>query len=183
MGKTLVELFQSQGASTEVPETSPFKHKSPDKTAPSDGDSWTRWGQFKSRSREALEKEKDEIIAREAAEKVAILEKRQGIKRCLDEAFGKGALLGPDLKKHDSYRRAGRKSQVGRKTGVAAGLKSNRRALGGPVLRRDPSASAKLDMVMDLTSKCKVQGVEHPRELPALAKKDWEARTRGRRKG
>ena len=160
MGKTLVELFQSQGASTEVPETSPFKHKSPDKTAPSDVDSLTRWGQFKSRSREALEKEKDEIIAREAAEKVAILEKRQGIKRCLDEAFGKGALLGPDLKKQANYGNAGRKpSQVGCKTGVAAGLKSNRRALGGPVLRRDPSASAKLDMVMDLTSKCKVNNM------------------------
>jgi hypothetical protein len=183
MPVTLVGLFEKQGASLQVPETSPFKHKSPDKTAASDMDTLTRWGQFKSRSREALDKDKEEIQAREAAEKVAVLEKRQGIKRHLDEAFGKGAMLGPDLKKQANYRNAGRKSQVGRKTGKAAGLKSNKRELGGPVLRRDPTASAKMNMVMDLIANCKVHGVQDPRELPSFVKRAWEARTRGRGKG
>ena len=77
----------------------------------------------------------------------------KGIKRKLHDALEKGGMLGPDLKKPSNYKNCGRKPK-GKRTGVAIGLKSNRRELGAPVLRRDPTAQAKLKMIQDLQFRC-----------------------------
>ena len=63
------------------------------------------------------------------------------------------------------------------RTGTAAGFKSNRRQLGAPVLRRDPSAQEKLNILRAVGRAMTAAGTSNPRKLPSESKRrlerDW----------
>ena len=68
-----------------------------------------------------------------------------------------GSIKNPEIKvygKMQQIRRGGRTAGT-RRTGKAAGFKSNKRQLGSPILRRDPTAQAKLVMIKWIEDKCK----------------------------
>ena len=70
--------------------------------------------------------------------------------------------------------RFGRRPNKEARTGVAAGLKSNRRALGAPIYRRDPTAHEKLSVLLALGRAMTGSKVTTARELPKATKRRLE---------
>ena len=163
----LVELFQKQGAQIDVTPDPKFRHRSPGSPAKESPLSWTckRTG-----SREAI----DKVERQQAEEQRLALQEKQDLKRKLDsESAG---IIDPALMPKVKQGRGGGRTRTGVKTGIAAGLKSNRRELGAPVLRRDPSAAAKLHMVMFIQKLMQEAKVKTINEVPSRLRKVWEAR-------
>lgn len=65
---------------------------------------------------------------------------------------------------------------TGVKTGVAAGLKSNRRELGGLVLRRDPTAFEKLHMLDVISKMLGADAKASAKNLSICNRRAWEHR-------
>ena len=128
--KNLVEMFGSSGPS----EASPFRHRAPS-TVP-----------FKSPiGRPEIQRAKEQV--------------KQGENL---EAAASAPPEAPQVSWRERCAIRGRavSNQPGRpvreaRTGKAAGFKSNKRQLGSPILRRDPTAQAKLAMIQWIEDKCK----------------------------
>ncbi len=88
-----------------------------------------------------------------------------------------GSMQNPADKIHASMKQSNKKGRprTGQTTGTAAGLKTNTRELGAPVLRRDPTAHEKLYMLSDLDRRLKEKGLSEPKETSTATRKAWEA--------
>ena len=86
------------------------------------------------------------------------------------------------IKGRENTKQPGRPKAAPR-TGNAAGFKSNRRQLGSPVFRRDPSAQEKLRMIGWVEGKCKMAFDCKPKRLAVSTKRSFEARSFGAKPG
>ena len=122
--------------------------------------------------RKAIEKSIAEVVAAEtlSAEKA---EELKLAKQRIEQARSQGLMIEPELKDHGS-RRGGRPSNSSIKYGVIQGHKSNRKPMGSSVLRRDPSAQAKLGMLRPIEAEMRKCGLKSFTELPSSIKRSWE---------
>ena len=116
-----------------------------------------------------------EQIQKERDQELAELEQRRKEAREAKAQAAQGKLLCPGVKKLILKRKGGR-PPTGKKTGKAIGLKSNRRELGAPVLRRDPRAQDKVYMVKLIEIAMKTEGVQHINDISTKARRDWQER-------
>ena len=148
---SLVEIFKKQGGTTELPENSPFKHKKIDESP---------------RPHDPHEAFRQTIEAERKAREDAVAKRYENRKRKLED--GKNGFL--QVAKRE------KEDKANKKTGLAIGLKTNRRELGGPVLRRDPTAHAKLHVIQWMKNELQRQGL--PRDslvgVPGWLKRKFE---------
>ena len=124
------------------------------------------------RHREPVEDQSEEVgraavekaasVAREARDTQDKAREEQAGKRAKVKEEPEGGIKDPIYKirgKMKTVNKGGR-LKTGKKTGKWGGLKSNRRELGAPVLRRDPTAFEKLHMLQDVESKMRAEGIE-----------------------
>ena len=176
--QNLVSLFKQQGASLELDPDSGFNRK-PAKEEPEAAPRGPQHGGVAPALRASLAKAAQD---RRSADEAAALrrETRQRLEAKADEQdrlVAEGGVVALEDQVH-GWR--GRKGTGGRppneepRTGTAAGLSSNRRALGAPVLRRDPKAYEKLHILGYVERAMESNGVKDPREIPGETKRRLE---------
>ena len=155
---SLVDIFKSQGATVKLPEGSPFKRKAPGEPTTPDETS-----QFKERHGEAVREELKAQYQRQANDMATTAERYARSKRKRDEIK---ASCGEPAKERG----------IPKQAGLAIGLRSNRRELGGPVLRRDPTAHAKLHMINYVKAKLIKAGLDDKsfKNVPKTIKSNCE---------
>ena len=90
----------------------------------------------------------------------------------LREQAQAGRVVDPELRKKGV---AKAKQPGGRPKAKARGYEKTHRPLGAPILRRDPTAPEKLEVIRLWQERAKLEGVAHPRELPTRLKRELEA--------
>ena len=152
--KNLVQMFGAVGPS----EGTPFRHRAPSAVP------------FKSPvGRPEIQRAKEQVKREEGLEAAA---------SALPQAPQVCWKVANAIKGRENTKQPGRPKGAPR-TGKAAGFKSNRRQLGSPVLRRDPSAQEKLRMIGRVEGKCKLAFGCKPNSLATSTKRSFEARSLG----
>ena len=122
--------------------------------------------------RKAIEKS----IAEQVAAETLIAEKSEQLKLAKQRialARSQGSMIEPELKVL-GFRSGGRPSHSSIKYGTKIGFKTNRKPLAQPILRRDPSAPAKLSMIKSIEAEMRKCGAKSFTELPSSSKRRWE---------
>ena len=152
--KNLVQMFGAVGPS----EGTPFRHRAPSAVP------------FKSPvGRPEIQRAKEQVKREEGLEAAASA-LPQAPQVCKTVAFS--------IRGRANTNQPGRPKAAPR-TGKAAGFKSNRRQLGSPVLRRDPSAQEKLRMIGWVEGKCKLAFDCKPKSSASSTRRSFEARSLG----
>ena len=89
----------------------------------------------------------------------------------LRETARAGRVVEPELRGRGVARR---KKNGGRAKGKARAYENTHRPVGAPILRRDPTAPEKLEIVRKWQERCKLEGCKHPRDLPTRLKRELE---------
>ena len=156
--KNLVQMFGAVGPS----EGTPFRHRAPSAVP------------FKSPvGRPEIQRAKEQVKREEGLEAAA---------SALPQAPQVCKTVADGIRGRANTNQPGRPKAAPR-TGKAAGFKSNKRQLGSPVLRRDPSAQEKLRMIGWVEGKCKLAFDCKPKSLASSTRRSFEARSFGAKLG
>ena len=101
-------------------------------------------------------------------EQVASRARKEELRRAVE----KGRVVDPELRGKGVAKKA---KKSGRPEERKRGYEKTHRPLGAPILRRDPTAPEKLEVIRLWQDRAKLEGVSHIRELPTRLRRELES--------